>query len=222
METDNSQIKTKKCPYCSEEILVDAIKCRHCGEWLDKEHRSEHVVGTVSDIPLTSFHPKIEKISDVTPIWIFIILNILSLGIYQIYWFYKTWSFFKEKERLDISPIGRAIFSLVFAYTLFEKIFILTEDKVHKKGFPPGVVAVVYYIFTMIVSSIGSVYTPLTLASAFTFIPLMSVVDVMNVYYRNEQPDCKERNMPLPIEIGIAILGIILWVIIIISIFIKI
>lgn len=222
METDDSQPKMKKCPYCSEEILVDAIKCKHCGEWLDKEHRSEHIDRTVSEpiiIPLTPSPHKIEKISDVTPVWIFIILNILSLGLYQIYWFYKTWGFFKEKEKSDISPIGRAIFSLVFAYTLFEKILILAETKGHRKGFPAGVVAVVYYIFTMIVSGIGSVYTVLTLISAFTFIPLISVLEAMNVYYRSEQPGYKERDRPLPIEIGIAILGIILWVIIIMSMY---
>ena len=27
--------ETKKCPYCSEEILADAKKCKHCGEYLD-------------------------------------------------------------------------------------------------------------------------------------------------------------------------------------------
>jgi predicted nucleic acid-binding Zn ribbon protein len=28
---------TKQCPYCGEEILAVAKKCKHCGEWLDKE-----------------------------------------------------------------------------------------------------------------------------------------------------------------------------------------
>lgn len=27
---------TVECPYCGEEILAKARKCKHCGEWLDK------------------------------------------------------------------------------------------------------------------------------------------------------------------------------------------
>ncbi len=30
----------KKCPYCGEEILLVAIKCKHCGEFLDKSDSS--------------------------------------------------------------------------------------------------------------------------------------------------------------------------------------
>lgn len=26
--------QTKSCPYCAEKILLEAVKCKHCGEWL--------------------------------------------------------------------------------------------------------------------------------------------------------------------------------------------
>ena len=29
----------KECPYCKEEIKSDAIKCKHCSEWLDTENK---------------------------------------------------------------------------------------------------------------------------------------------------------------------------------------
>lgn len=34
-------MNTKKCPYCSEEILETAKKCRFCGEFIDEDLRRD-------------------------------------------------------------------------------------------------------------------------------------------------------------------------------------
>lgn len=33
--------KVRKCPFCGEEIFEVALKCKHCGEWLSSEDKSE-------------------------------------------------------------------------------------------------------------------------------------------------------------------------------------
>jgi serine/threonine protein kinase len=47
---------TKRCPYCHEEILEAARKCKHCGEWLEEDPpktSSGKGTGTLSTNPET-------------------------------------------------------------------------------------------------------------------------------------------------------------------------
>lgn len=43
---------TKICPFCGERININALKCKHCGEWLDQTyqyHNNEYYVQANKD-----------------------------------------------------------------------------------------------------------------------------------------------------------------------------
>lgn len=56
----------------------------------------------------------------------FLTLCFFSLNLYKLWWMYKTWRFFRDREGLDIYPALRAILSIIFMIPLFEKIKTLS------------------------------------------------------------------------------------------------
>jgi len=57
-------MNTKKCPYCSEEILIVAKKCKHCGEWFGNV--ATEVQKRMMECPFCS--EKIEEGLDICPV----------------------------------------------------------------------------------------------------------------------------------------------------------
>jgi phage shock protein C len=46
-------MSTKLCPFCAEEIQAEAVKCKHCGSWLDQPPPMPHVAGPAGSQRLT-------------------------------------------------------------------------------------------------------------------------------------------------------------------------
>lgn len=60
----------------------------------------------------------------VLPLWKLIFMSTATLGLYEIYWFYKNWVAIKQSEGSKIRPFWRALFCNFTAYALFRRLRI--------------------------------------------------------------------------------------------------
>ncbi|HVT35986.1 MAG TPA: hypothetical protein VHE37_10390 [Nevskiaceae bacterium] len=56
------------------------------------------------------------------------VMSVVTLGLYEVWWFSWNWRLIKQRERSDIMPVGRAIFALFFVYDLFKRICASAEE----------------------------------------------------------------------------------------------
>lgn len=68
--------ETKKCPYCGKEILAVALKCKHCGMWLDCDVKQSQ--------PTESYQGQKRSIGYGTKVFIAIIAIIILVIIASI------------------------------------------------------------------------------------------------------------------------------------------
>jgi hypothetical protein len=56
-----------------------------------------------------------------------VVMSVCTLGLYQIYWFYKQWVLIKQRSEPLIIPWARAFFGIFWCYSCFE--FIRNDER---------------------------------------------------------------------------------------------
>lgn len=157
-----------------------------------------------------------EKFSRVIPTWKFILLSVITLGIYELVWFYRNWKLLKTEKDLKISPFWRAFFAPVWAGSIAGHIQKYLKEKSNPSNYSPTLIGITYFLIFIL----HKLPDPYWIVSYFTFLPILPLLNNMNNYWQKE-----EQNLPTKKftwwQIILVILGIILFILIIIASFLP-
>lgn len=77
------------------------------------------------------------------------LMSICTAGLYELYWFYRTWKAIKAREASGIWPFWRACFAFFFCYQCFAKIRAQGKSIGVAGKLPAGALAVGWIATTM-------------------------------------------------------------------------
>ncbi|HSD58389.1 MAG TPA: hypothetical protein VLB04_09425 [Methanotrichaceae archaeon] len=154
-----------------------------------------------------------KKFSNVQPAWRLVVLSVFTLGIYEIYWFYRNWEQLKAHKNLDLSPRWRTVglfvplVGIIFILQQFQDIRNFSREVGIAKSFSPGWILAAYVLLT----AFQRLPEPYSCAYLLAVLPLAVVQDVLNAYWTKEQPGLPERRKFTPAEIVLLAIGAIFW-----------
>lgn len=107
-----------------------------------------------------------------------LVLSICTLGLYEIYWFYKNWQLVKRRETSDIVPALRALFTVLFCYSLFRRVGEESEKNgISSISFGPLAVG---WIVTTVLWRLPDPYWLVSFLAVLFMLPVQYAANVIN------------------------------------------
>jgi hypothetical protein len=148
----------------------------------------------------------------------FIFLSVASFGLYEIWWIYKAWKFYQQKEQVDIMPAARAIFSIFYLNSLFEKILEFAKEKDYEKKYS----SISLFLGFIAGNLLTRLPDPFWLVSIFIFVFLIPPFQALNFAKQNskdfiviEQTSFSSR------QIALIVVGVVFWILVILGMTMK-
>ncbi len=116
-------------------------------------------------------------------------MSVATLGLYQAYWVYRNWRFFKERDGLSIQPFWRGIFGVFFISSLLNKIKTDTAaSHILPASFSPGGIAAGWIILVILGNLLGRAPAVganllgiiLSLSAVFCLLPVQQYINTLN------------------------------------------
>lgn len=144
----------------------------------------------------------------------FIFLSIITFGLYDLWWTYKAWRFFKQKDNLDIMPAMRALFAIFFLYGLFNTILKYAKEKDYQQSFSPTFAFIGVLVFNLL----AQLPDPYWMISSFSFLFMIAPFLALNFAKQNSDDiNVKIQNGFNARQIALIVIGGLLWGLVIIG-----
>ena len=143
-----------------------------------------------------------------------VILSTVTFGIYQFYWFYKNWEAVKKNGNEKISPLWRTIFTPIYCYNLFKRIFASSQEFGQKyKNIIQLTIVYLILMFFPIYSNRVELMSILFLSKFYSVIVLVTIQKAINFNNSKIDKDYVENNQFVTGEKTVFIIGGIFFII---------
>jgi hypothetical protein len=242
--TNQAPGATRACPHCGGDILAKALQCRHCRRWMPE--LMSRTAAEEADVEFPAERrailddgdrePAAEPAKDgATPsnarsVRHFVMLTLLSFGLYEFYWFYRNWRDLSEVDRgkdpecdetyenqeedgggvLDAFGPGWRTAGLVIPFLNMALVYDQLKNiraSIEKAGlapiFAPAPTAIAFFALAIVANLTG-----FWILSLFTVFPLVPVQVALNEYWKTVQPGREVNESVTPTDMIIVAAGI--------------
>jgi hypothetical protein len=187
------------CPECKQHLVDYARSCQGCGlDLFQNDPRPKNVLEK-------SINRKEQSIFFyVSPLKL-VVMSIATLGFYEIFWFYKNWTYVQEHSNRRVLPLGRAIFRGFTFYSLVLEINKAGEQ-MGISGKVQPILGLAYFVL-LASGRLPGLLAAISFLTPFALLPAQNYINSMNA------------NSPTPINSKFSAIN---WVAIVIGVLLNI
>ena len=142
-----------------------------------------------------------------------VLMSVCTLGLYELYWFYKNWVLIKNREDSTIMPVWRTIFAPFWGFVAFEVVKKAAVERNIKTNLSAGWLGLAY----LLISIVANGPDPIWLISTFSFVPLMLFNSLAIEVAASVDPSYKQNDNFSPWNVLAIVLGGILMILLVVT-----